>query len=79
MKEEHALIAGELSGHIMFGENYYGFDDALYAACLLISIVARCGPAALGAPRGAAAVRLHLRAALPGHGGGEVRRWWSAR
>ncbi|HET8654924.1 MAG TPA: phosphomannomutase/phosphoglucomutase [Longimicrobiaceae bacterium] len=41
MKKEHALLAGELSGHIMFAENYYGFDDALYAACLLISIVSR--------------------------------------
>ena len=41
MKQEHALLAGELSGHIMFAENYYGFDDAMYAACLLLSIVAR--------------------------------------
>jgi phosphomannomutase/phosphoglucomutase len=41
MKEEHALLAGELSGHIMFGDNYYGFDDALYGALLLIDIVAR--------------------------------------
>lgn len=41
MKEEHALLAGELSGHIMFGDNYYGYDDALYGACLLIDIVAR--------------------------------------
>jgi phosphomannomutase/phosphoglucomutase len=41
MKKEHALLAGELSGHIMFAENYYGFDDAMYAACLLLSIVAR--------------------------------------
>jgi phosphomannomutase/phosphoglucomutase len=43
MKEEHALLAGELSGHIMFGDNYYGFDDALYGAMLLIDIVARSG------------------------------------
>ncbi|HEX6750778.1 MAG TPA: phosphomannomutase/phosphoglucomutase [Longimicrobium sp.] len=41
MKEEHALLAGELSGHIMFGDNYYGFDDALYGALLLIDMVAR--------------------------------------
>jgi phosphomannomutase / phosphoglucomutase len=41
MKTEGALLAGELSGHICFGEDYYGFDDALYAACLLISIVSR--------------------------------------
>jgi phosphomannomutase/phosphoglucomutase len=41
MKREGALLAGELSGHICFGEDYYGFDDALFAACLLISIVSR--------------------------------------
>lgn len=41
MKEEGALLSGELSGHIMFGNDYYGFDDALYGACLLIDIVAR--------------------------------------
>lgn len=41
MKEEGALLAGELSGHIMFAEDYYGFDDALYAAALLISILSR--------------------------------------
>jgi len=41
MKKEGALLAGELSGHICFGENYFGFDDALYAACLLVSIVSR--------------------------------------
>jgi phosphomannomutase/phosphoglucomutase len=41
MKREGSLLAGELSGHIMFGENYYGFDDALYGACLLLSIVSR--------------------------------------
>ncbi len=41
MKKEGALLAGELSGHICFGDDYFGFDDALYAACLLISIVSR--------------------------------------
>ena len=41
MKEVHAPIAGELSGHICFGEDYYGFDDALYAACLLVQLVSR--------------------------------------
>jgi phosphomannomutase / phosphoglucomutase len=39
MKEEGALVSGELSGHVMFAEDYYGFDDALYAAALLVSIV----------------------------------------
>jgi phosphomannomutase / phosphoglucomutase len=41
MKEIGAPIAGELSGHICFGEDYYGFDDALYAACALAQIVSR--------------------------------------
>jgi phosphomannomutase / phosphoglucomutase len=41
MKDEGALIAGELSGHIMFGDDYYGFDDAPYGACLLVSMLSR--------------------------------------
>ena len=40
MKEEHAELAGEMSGHIFFADRFYGFDDALYAACRLIEIVA---------------------------------------
>ena len=39
MKETGALLAGELSGHIMVADDYYGFDDALYDACRLISIL----------------------------------------
>lgn len=41
MKQEGSLLSGELSGHIMFADDYYGFDDALFAACLLIAIVSR--------------------------------------
>ena len=33
MKETGAPLAGELSGHICFADGFYGFDDALYAAC----------------------------------------------
>lgn len=40
MKEEGAPLAGEVSGHLFFGENYYGFDDALLAAGKIISIIA---------------------------------------
>jgi phosphomannomutase len=40
MKESHSMLAGEMSGHIFFGENYYGFDDALFGACKLIGIMA---------------------------------------
>ena len=40
MRETGALIAGELSGHICFADEYFGFDDALYAACRLLEMVA---------------------------------------
>ncbi|MDX1982325.1 MAG: phosphomannomutase/phosphoglucomutase [Bryobacteraceae bacterium] len=43
MKEEHAELAGEMSGHMFFADRYYGFDDALYAACRLIEIVEASG------------------------------------
>jgi phosphomannomutase / phosphoglucomutase len=43
MKEEHAELAGEMSGHMFFADRYYGFDDALYAACRLMEIVERSG------------------------------------
>jgi len=39
MKETHAPLAGEMSGHIFFAHNYYGFDDAQYAAVRLIQAV----------------------------------------
>lgn len=42
MRETGAPLAGELSGHICVGgDRYYGFDDALFDACLLIDLVAR--------------------------------------
>lgn len=41
MKETGAPLAGELSGHICFADEYYGFDDAPYAACRLVDLVAR--------------------------------------
>jgi phosphomannomutase / phosphoglucomutase len=41
MKETGAPLAGELSGHICFADDYYGFDDALYAACRLVDLLAR--------------------------------------
>ncbi len=45
MKETHAELAGEMSGHMFFADRYYGFDDALYAACRLMEIVANSGHA----------------------------------
>lgn len=37
--EEKALLAGEMSGHMYFADNYYGYDDALYAACRLVKLL----------------------------------------
>ena len=39
IKEESALLGGEMSGHIFFKERWYGFDDALYAGARLIEIL----------------------------------------
>jgi phosphomannomutase len=41
MKELGAPLAGEMSGHIFFGERWYGFDDGTYAACRLLEILSR--------------------------------------
>lgn len=43
MRQEHAELAGEMSGHMFFADRYYGYDDAMYAACRLIEIVAKSG------------------------------------
>ena len=43
MKETGAALAGEMSGHMFFADRYYGFDDALYATCRLLEIVACSG------------------------------------
>ncbi len=41
MKELHAPLAGEMSGHIFFGERWYGFDDGMYAGARLLEILSR--------------------------------------
>ncbi len=41
MAETGAPLAGEMSGHIFFGDRYFGYDDALYAAVRLLGILAR--------------------------------------
>ncbi|MCQ2739201.1 MAG: phosphomannomutase/phosphoglucomutase [bacterium] len=40
MKEVGAVLAGEMSGHTFFKDRYYGFDDAVYAGCRIIEIIA---------------------------------------
>lgn len=55
MKETSAPLAGEMSGHIFFAHQYYGFDDALYAAVRLMAASARLGKSVT-----------ELRGAMPG-------------
>ncbi|RMD62583.1 MAG: phosphomannomutase/phosphoglucomutase [Alphaproteobacteria bacterium] len=43
MAETGALLAGEMSGHIFIAEDYYGFDDGLYAAVRVIDLLSRSG------------------------------------
>jgi phosphomannomutase/phosphoglucomutase len=43
MKREHAELAGEMSGHMFFADRYFGYDDAIYAGCRLMEIVAKSG------------------------------------
>ncbi len=39
MKEVHAAMAGEMSGHLFFADRYFGYDDAIYAACRIVEIL----------------------------------------
>jgi phosphomannomutase / phosphoglucomutase len=55
LKEEHAALAGEMSGHMFFADRYFGFDDAIYASFRLLEIVSREG-------RGLAAILADLPA-----------------
>jgi phosphomannomutase/phosphoglucomutase len=41
MKEEHAPVAGEMSGHMFFADEYYGYDDAIYASCRILRLLSR--------------------------------------
>jgi phosphomannomutase / phosphoglucomutase len=43
MKQEGALLAGEMSGHFFFADRYYGYDDGIYAALRLLEILSREG------------------------------------
>jgi phosphomannomutase / phosphoglucomutase len=39
MKQEKAVLAGEMSGHMFFADRYLGYDDAVYAACRILELV----------------------------------------
>ncbi len=41
MRAENAPLAGEMSGHVCFADNYFGYDDATFAACRLAQILSR--------------------------------------
>src|SRR5271154_2095353 len=43
MAETKSPLAGEMSGHIFFADKYYGFDDAIYSAVRLISLLSESG------------------------------------
>ena len=39
MREEKAVLGGEMSGHIFFADRYFGYDDAIYSSCRLIELL----------------------------------------
>jgi len=41
MKQEHAMLAGEMSGHLFFADRFFGYDDAVYASLRLLEILAK--------------------------------------
>ena len=41
MREEKAVLGGEMSGHIFFADRYFGYDDAIYASCRLIELLSK--------------------------------------
>ena len=41
MKEEKAVLAGEMSGHMFFADRWFGFDDAVYAAARVVELLSR--------------------------------------
>jgi len=43
LKEEGALLAGEMSGHLFFADRYHGYDDAIYAGARLLDLLSRSG------------------------------------
>jgi phosphomannomutase/phosphoglucomutase len=43
MRETGALLGGEMSGHMFFADRYFGYDDAIYASCRVLEILAKTG------------------------------------
>ncbi|HEX6829129.1 MAG TPA: phosphomannomutase/phosphoglucomutase [Burkholderiales bacterium] len=64
LRETGAPLAGEMSGHIFFGERWYGFDDGLYAGARLLECLSRqadAGAALHAIPDTVSTPELHLR------------------
>ena len=59
LKEEHAALAGEMSGHMFFADRYFGFDDAIYASFRLLEILEPRRPRPRRDPCRPAAESLH--------------------
>jgi phosphomannomutase/phosphoglucomutase len=60
MKDLHAAMAGEMSGHLFFADRYFGYDDAIYAGCRLAEILMN-----LKAAQGPTSTLSSLLAGLP--------------
>ncbi|MBN2254488.1 MAG: phosphomannomutase/phosphoglucomutase [Deltaproteobacteria bacterium] len=43
MREEKAVLAGEMSGHLFFADKYFGYDDAIYGAVRLLEVLSKNG------------------------------------
>jgi phosphomannomutase/phosphoglucomutase len=41
IREENAVLGGEMSGHLFFADRYFGYDDAIYASCRLIELLSK--------------------------------------
>ncbi len=41
MKEEKAVLAGEVSGHLFFADKYFGYDDGIYALIRLLEVLSK--------------------------------------
>ncbi|MDR2165183.1 MAG: phosphomannomutase/phosphoglucomutase [Zoogloeaceae bacterium] len=66
LRETGAPLAGEMSGHLFFGERWYGFDDGLYAGARLLEILSRHADASAvlkGLPKAVSTPELNIRMA----------------
>ncbi|MEW6544068.1 MAG: phosphomannomutase/phosphoglucomutase [Nitrospirota bacterium] len=69
LKAETAVLAGEMSGHMFFADRYFGYDDAIYASCRLVEILAKANRplSSLVADLPATSVTPEIRVDCPDH------------